>query len=189
MRECTGIASEFASNNVRAPPMSRSRTGWLGSQVNERLCVIIVEHQIAIGSWRRTSICVLGETTYARASKLLHAADRDQSAQAENPGDLSQHRGVRPGDLRGASRKPVLFQQGFVASVELGGRIAGGHPADPNRLHVDRPSEYVRERQLWIREQMQRLYREHVRNGAPDRIQTSDPCLRRVKGRRVTACF
>jgi len=31
---------------------------------------------------------------------------------------------------------------------------------NPNRLHVDRPSEYVRERQRWIRRQMERLYRE-----------------------------
>ena len=31
---------------------------------------------------------------------------------------------------------------------------------NPNRLHVDRPSRYVRERQRWIRQQMERLYRE-----------------------------
>ncbi|MEM8683702.1 MAG: monofunctional biosynthetic peptidoglycan transglycosylase [Pseudomonadota bacterium] len=31
---------------------------------------------------------------------------------------------------------------------------------NPNRLHVDRPSRYVRERQRWIREQMERLHRE-----------------------------
>jgi len=31
---------------------------------------------------------------------------------------------------------------------------------NPNRLHVDRPSEYVRERQRWIRQQMERLHRE-----------------------------
>ena len=31
---------------------------------------------------------------------------------------------------------------------------------NPGRLHVDRPSRYVRERQRWIRQQMERLYRE-----------------------------
>ena len=31
---------------------------------------------------------------------------------------------------------------------------------NPNRLHVNRPSRYVRERQRWIRQQMERLYRE-----------------------------
>ena len=31
---------------------------------------------------------------------------------------------------------------------------------NPNRLYVDRPSQYVRERQRWIRRQMERLYRE-----------------------------
>ncbi|MEO1245288.1 MAG: monofunctional biosynthetic peptidoglycan transglycosylase [Pseudomonadota bacterium] len=31
---------------------------------------------------------------------------------------------------------------------------------NPNRLHVDRPSQYVCERQRWIRQQMERLHRE-----------------------------
>ena len=31
---------------------------------------------------------------------------------------------------------------------------------NPNALHVDRPSQYVRERQRWIRQQMERLRRE-----------------------------